>query len=186
MANEIQLKEKTAIIIAHAADWGDKHGWGADNYEIDMTDLANGAAVQSAKVDLRPSGDSNLAMKYPTSLAVEPAVAPASGAVVSVYVGFSASSTAGTGNPGGLSGAAGAYTGTAGDSLADSLNQLWHIGDLVCTSDATAVVQIQLVGIFQAMERYACFVIMNSSGQALHSDAVEEAIRVAPQNLESQ
>jgi hypothetical protein len=100
------------------------------------------------------------------------AVAPASKASVDVYWAASPHATAGLVNPGGCSGADAAYTGTAGDSLDDSLEQLQYLGAISLTADAATVLQIQTFTLFP-QHRYGMPVIDNNGGQAMHSDAIE-------------
>lgn len=183
MANEIQQKPKTAIVIADSADYAGSIG--TRTGQIDLTDLASTAARQSDKVDLAING-ANLAPFYEVLLALEFASAPTSLEQVNVYAAFSPSATAATANPGGISGSDSAYTGTSGDSLDDSLTQLHEIGALSTTADATANVQYQSIGRFYPQERYVSFVVYNQSSQALHSDAVEMGIRIVPYVNEAQ
>lgn len=181
MANDILLDFGTAIVVSDTTDYADNQGFGARTHQIDLTSLASTAARQSEKIDLqREATNTRVARLYRVSMSIEFAVAPASGELVDLYVGFSHSGTAATGNPGGLSGSDAAYTGTAGDTLDDSLKQLRYVGSLIATSDATTVVQIQQVGFFVPEGRYAMFVVDNNTSQAFFTDAVEMAIRVEP------
>lgn len=181
MPNDVLLDTGTEVVVADTTDYSDNQGFGARTHQIDLTSVASGAARQSDKIDLqREASSTRLARLYQVSISLEWTTAPASLEVVDVYVGFSYSGTAGTGNPGGLSGSDAAYTGTSGDSLDDSLKQLIHVGSLSATADATTAVQIQQVGFFVPEGRYAMFVVDNNTAQALFSDAVEMAIRVEP------
>ncbi len=179
MPTEILIKSGTPIVWADTTDYaGDL---GARTHQIDLTSVAASAARQGAKADL----GATRAAAYAVTIAVELAVAPASGEIISLWHAASPSATAGTANPGGTTGADGAYTGTAGDSLADSILQLTLIGNLVCTLDATTVVQFQSF-IFSPEHRYGMPVVYNESGQALVADAVEMAIAYTPIIDESQ
>jgi hypothetical protein len=113
-------------------------------------------------------------------LSIQIDVAPASGTVIDVYFAPSPDATAGNENPGGVSGADAAYTGTAGDSIADSLKQLDFIGSLVCTADADPVMQIQLIGVYSPPMRYGSPVIFNQSGQAHVGDATHSYLMFQP------
>lgn len=177
MANEILQKAQTAIVIADTTDYAGDLGTRTD--QIDLTSLASGAARQSDKVDLG-GGAALLGTRFAVYIAIEFDVAPTSGDVVDIWIGFSPSATAGTANPGGLTGADAVYTGTAGDSLDDSLKQLEFVGPLIATADAATVVQFQYVGSFVAAERYASIVVDNNADQAFEGDAVEMAIRIVP------
>lgn len=173
MANEILVKSGTPKVYADSADYAGDGGTRTD--QIDLTDLADGAARQGAKTDL----GATRAKQYAVTVCVEMAVAPASKASVDVYWAASPHATAGTLNPGGCSGADAAYTGTAGDSLDDSLMQLIHIGSISLTADADPVLQIQTFTLFPA-HRYGMPVIDNNGGQAMHSDAIECFIALTP------
>ncbi len=179
MANPIYQAAATAIVIADTTDYSGDLGARTD--QIDLTDLGDGEARQSAKVDLAVSG-ALLAPLYAVFSALEhSATAPESGELGPWYVGFSPSAVAGTANPGGLSGGDAAYTGTAGDSLADSLKQLELIGSHIWTADVTAVVQFSLIGWFKPAFRYASFVYhhdTDGAGEDLHSDADEMGLLV--------
>lgn len=173
------------IIFADATDWpsGGTDSWGNDDDQLDMTDVAAGAARQSDKLTL----PTNLELLYDVYLMLEFATAPVSGETVDVYYGLSADSTAGTGNPGGLSGVDGAYTGTSGDSLDDSLKQLTYIGSMICTADATTANQQQLIGTIPAPTLpFLMVVVDNSTSDAIHSDAVECAVMLVGREVQIQ
>ena len=173
MANEILTKNGTPIVWADTTDFGGSPL--ARTVQIDLTSVASTAARQGVKVDL----GATRAARYDVTLRVELDVAPTSGNVVSLWWAASESPTAGTANPGGVSGADAAYTGTAGDSLADSIVQLIRIGILVCTSDAATVVQQQTWTFFPAC-RYGSPVVWNEADQAFEGDAAEMSIIFTP------
>lgn len=173
MANEILVKNGTPIVWADSTDFGGSPIARTD--QIDLTSLGSGAARQGAKVDL----GATRAARYDVTLRVEFDVAPSSQDVVSLWWAASPSATAGTANPGGVSGSDAAYTGTGGDSLADSILQLTHIGNLVCTSDAATTVQQQAF-IFFPESRYGTPVVYNEADQAFEGDAVEMSIIFMP------
>ncbi len=174
MANEILTKNGTAIVWA---DIGGDFGGSpiAGTVQITLAALANGAARQGVKVDL----GATRAARYAVTLRPELDVAPASGAVITLHWAPSESAVAGTANPGGVSGTDAAYTGTAGDALADSIKQLDEIGPLVCTSDAATVVQQQTWFYFPPC-RYGSPVVWNQSGQAFEGDDIEMSIIFMP------
>ena len=176
MANEILTKEKTATVWADTTDYSATVTGLARTHQLDLTGVATTAARQGAKADL----GALRARYYAVFVGVEFAVAPASLAAVNVYWAASASATAGNANPGGTTGADAAYTGTAGDSLADSLAQLIFVGALSATADATAVVQYQYVGTIAPPSRYGMPVVQNSTAQAFHNDAVEMLVALIP------
>lgn len=178
LPDTIYQVEGTHIVVADLTDYAGDLGTRTD--QIDLTSLAAGAARQSAKLDFGV----NRAQLWDMYAAIEFAVAPVSQCNVDFYIGFSPSATAGTANPGGTSGSDAAYTGTAGDTLDDSLPQLDYIGSLFATSDATTVVQFSNIGWFKTPQRYGNLVVDNNCGQAFVADAVEMAVQIIP--LETQ
>lgn len=181
MVTEVLVKTGTPIVFADATDFpaagaGTAGLTKTDN--IDLTGLASGAARQSVKADL----GALRAHKYNVLAAIEFAAASGvlSGESVDVYAAFSPIATVGAANPGGCSGVDSAYTGSAGDSLADSLLQLEYIGSITTTTDNTAVVQYQKIGELFALGQYVSIVVVNNATGALHSDAVEMYIELEP------
>lgn len=183
MPTEIPIKEKTAVVWADTTDYSSTISGLARTAQIDLTSLANAAARQGAKVDLTVLR----AQEYLVFVALEFAVAPASTNQINIYFSQSSSATAGNANEGGASGADAAYTGTAGDSLDDSLKAV-KLGPFpfIVTSDATTTVQYQLVGKISTPMRYLSVIVDNNSGQALVADAVEMFIALIPLIPESQ
>lgn len=180
LPDTILVVEGTHIVVADTTDYAGDLGSRTD--QIDLTSVGAAAARQSDKLDF----GANRAQLWSMDSAIEFAVAPTSGNTVDHYICFSSSATAGTQNPGGTSGSDAAYTGTAGDSLADSIKQCNYIGSLVGTSDATTVVQFQEIGVFRAPQRYGNLVIVNSADQALVADAVEQGVRIIPLEVQVQ
>ncbi len=180
MANEILIKEDTPIVWADETDYaGGAQVGGTRTLDLDLTDLLFSAARQGVKADL----GATRAARYAITLAVEfkTGEAPESGETVDLYWGPSGSVTAGTANEGGLVGTDAAYTGTAGDSLADSLKQLLFIGSIVCTADAVGVVQRQTFT-FSPPTRFGQPVVHNNTdAEDLNAaDAEEMYIRMVP------
>lgn len=174
MANSIPINEGTPIVWADVGgDFGDSPIAGTN--QITLVSLANAAARQGVKVGL---GDPRAEI-YEITLRVELDVAATSGLTVDLYMGSSPHTTAGTANPGGLTGADAAYTGTAGDSLADSLKQLDYIGSLICTADAATVVQQQSFK-YSPANQWVMPVVFNQSGQAFEGDDIEMSIIMIP------
>lgn len=173
MANEIHVKELTLIVWADTTDYAGDGG--TRTHQIDLTSLANTAARQGAKADF----GATRADLYSVTLRIEADVAPASGEVIKLFFAPSLSTTAATANPGGVSGADAGYTGTAGDSLDDSIKQLDFIGALTCVADIAPVVQ-QQTWKYSPPLRYGSPVVYNQSGQALEGDAIEMSISFTP------
>lgn len=175
MVTEILVKSGTPTVWADVTDYTNPNDQGARTHQIDLTSIGTLAARQGVKADL---GATRAAL-YAVTIAIEFDVAPLSGAIVSLWWAPSSSATAGTGNPGGVSGADAAYTGTTGDSLADSILQCDLIGNLVCTSDLATVVEFQTF-VFSPEHRYGSIVVYNETLQAFEGDAIEMSVAFTP------
>ena len=177
MANEVLVKQLTPIVWANdGAGGGDYAGdGGAETHDLYLTSLAAAGARQGVKADLTATR----ASRFAVTLRVEFDVAPADAKTVDVYMGPSLSGTAATANPGGLTGADAAYTGTAGSTLAESLLQLDFVGSLMCTNDAAAVV-LQQTFVYSPALRYVSPVVVNNADQAFEGDAVEMSLTMTP------
>lgn len=194
MATKILVQEmdgtpKQICFADHAADFNPTaandlrkttDGSQETDCQLDLTSLANGngtttGARQSTKVDL----GENRARRYRCRAAFELAATPTAGYVIEVWWAPSPSATAGTANPGGVSGADSAYTGYSNNNVA-SMKQLEHVGDFICTAQATGTVQVAEVGEFEPSERYGSLVVYDQSGAAFHSDAVESHVVFDP------
>lgn len=143
--------------------------------QLSLASVADSAYRQSAKVDL----DEHRASAYKVRAAFELAATPTAGDVVSLYWAPSPSSTAATANAGGVTGADSAYDGYSSNGD-EACRQLDHIGDFVCTVQATATVQVAEIGVFEPTERYGSLVVRNESGAAFHSDDVESHVVFDP------
>ena len=178
MATESLVKTGIATVWADATDYTGTVSGLARTHQIDLTSVAAAAARQGAKADL----GALRAYKYNVLVAVE--FVGTSGTLsnekVDIYLAFSPSGTAANANPGGVSGSDAAYTGTAGDSLADSLRQLEYAGALTTTTDDTTVVQYQKIGEVHAIGRYVTPVLVNNATGAFMTDAVEMYIALEP------
>lgn len=134
------------------------------DYAITLASLANAAARQSVKADLGATRGQYIAVKADFELAAT----PTAGNTIDLYWAPSSNATAGTDNPGGITGADAAYAGYS-SNLAASLKQLIFIGSFICTTQATATVQKCFVAIFRPPARYGTLVVFNQSGAAFHS-----------------
>jgi len=182
MASEIVVKDGTPIVWADDTDFTGTLSGYTKTHQLDLTSLANGASRQGAKADLT----AKRAARYAIHVGIEMDVAPASGATIDFYWAASSHTTAGNCNPGGTSGVDAAYTGSAGDSMDDSLKQLIYLGSLVLTADAATVVQYATLPEFVAPLRYGMVVVDNNGGQALEGDAIEMFVTLVPLIDESQ
>ena len=177
--SKIQFNEGTPIVWADITDYAGDGG--SRTHQILLAALADGAARQGAKADLgnpRPR-------QYAVTMRLEYDVAPADNTFAYLYWAPSLSAVAATANPGGVSGADGAYTGTAGSTIAESLNQLEFIGSIPLTNDADTIIQ-QKTWLFTPQTRYGTPVVLNSGGQALEGDDVEMSITFTLEDDEAQ
>jgi len=147
----------------------------ATDVAFDWSSTGVGAAEQSTKADLTATW----APEYAVHAAFEFATAPVSGETVDIYWAASVNATAGSGNPGFTTGATGDYTGTPA-TLAEGLAQLMFLGSLVCSADATTTIQMGYIGRFSPPTRYGNLVVVNSTSDVAHSDAVESAVSFTP------
>lgn len=143
--------------------------------QMDLTSLANGSYRQSAKFDF----GSKFGIEYFARLAVEIAATPTAGNTIGLYLAYSDVATAGTGNAAGVSGSDAAYAGYSSNADAAIL-QLDLVSLFTVTAQATTTVQVIDGWTFRPKARYASAVILNESGAALHSDAVEMHIVLNP------
>lgn len=184
MPNEVPIKfggtAASEIVWADATDFSVTGVTRTD--QLDLTSLANGAARQGAKADLGATP----APQYALEARFELDVAPVSGAVIEIYLAWSRSATAGSLNPGGVSGSDSAYTGTSGDTLADSVDQLDGPYPFILTSDAAPTPQLQHLEPIEPLQRYVTPVVKNEAGQAFEGDAIEMYIALTPVLPESQ
>lgn len=177
LPDNLLVQNGTAIVFADVTDYAPAtaNNLGTRTAQFNMESVANGAARQSDKVDL----GATRAEEYELFAALEIAATPTAGAVISFYWAPSFSATAGTANPGGVSGADSAYAGYSSNMAASAL-QLQFIGDFVCTAQATGTVQQARVGAFRPKHRYGTLVVRNDSGAAMHNDAVEMSVLMSP------
>jgi len=143
--------------------------------EMSLLDLADGAAVQSAKADL----GAVRASRYVITVCFEYQVAaPTTGTFVELYWAASGQAAAGVGNPGYATGADGAYTGTPA-TLAEGIAQLTPIGTFEVSVDLEF--QIGDAGVFSPTHRYGSLIVKNETGQKIaDTDIIETAVVLTP------
>lgn len=141
---------------------------------ISMASVANAAARQSAKLDL---GATRGAF-YDVYADVEMAATPTAGNSVDLYWAPSVNATAGTDNPGNVTGTDAAYAGYS-SNLTATLPQLQYIGSLTLTAQATATVQKGFVGRFSPAQRYGSLIVVNNGGAAFHTSDANVQFRLA-------
>ena len=183
LPDDFKQLEGTAIVLADTTDYGPAaaNNLGTRTDQIDCTDLAAGAARQSAKFDFGATWD----LEYVLAACIEWETTPeiAAEETVSFYMGFSHSASAATANPAGLSGSDAAYSGYSAGSLADSLKQLMPLGVMV-QDNVINTDQAQIdtaIATFTPRARYGILVVVNNAASAaFHSDMVETAFRLQP------
>lgn len=163
MAATTQLQQGTAL--TWAASGGD--------YTITMTSVTSTNGRQGVKGDL----GANWARTYSVLFTSSVGSAATNGTVIELYAGRSNSATAGTNNPGGLSGTDATFNTTP----AEYKLQLDYIGSLVLSNNAGTGIQKQWFT-FYPRSRYIIPVIVNSSGQTLGSTAGDHTIVFLPIN----
>jgi len=177
MANEVLLKSGTPVVWADTTDYSPAGGViYTRTHQIDLTSLADAAARQGAKADL----GATRAARYVVRLCLEADVQLASAVTAEVYFGWSNHATVGLDNPAELTGADAAYTGTTGDSIADSVKELDGPYVYVGTSDVAPIMLPMNIGILTPVQRYVSPVIVNNLDQALEGDAVEMYLALIP------
>lgn len=190
MASEILVKVGTQIIFAdHSGDWAG--GAAKTSLEVgtptevqmDLASLANTNGWEGAKADLGPTRAESYSVM--ASLEFNATPGPTSGAQVDFYWASSPISTAANGNPMSIDGVDAAAPSGIG-TLAELLLACDHIGSFTCTDDATPSVQTAVVGTLVPPERYGILIVVNESGTAMHSDAVECHVVFSPNIKEGQ
>lgn len=167
MAITSTFRQQTGTPVVFAASGGDA--------AITLTSVAHQAARQGVKVNL---GDT-FGQEYSAEAHIEFAATPTAGESVDLYWAPSGSATAGTDNPGGVSGTDAAYTGYS-SNLAASLRQLQFIGRMTVTTQTTATVQKAHAGFFRPANQYGSLVVVNNSGASIHSSATNCKIILTP------
>jgi len=181
MPNKILWEEGTAKVFANLADYAGDGG--ARTHQINLTSLAATAARQSDKVDMSTDG-AHLPHQWTVTARIEFDAEPTAGDNVNLFWAPSLSSEPGDANPGGVSGADGAYTGVD-NNIDESTMQLLHIGSVICTPDMAPVV-IQQSFVVSSSLRYGSLVVVNNADQDFEGDAVEMSVTFTPLEDEAQ
>ncbi|GAF78646.1 unnamed protein product, partial [marine sediment metagenome] len=180
MSSDVSMVTGQQILFNLSASYvptvlGDLELGTATDVEMDLTSVQSGEAEESTKGDLTATW----APAYAVHAAFEFATAPVTGETVDVYWAPSVNSAAAEGNPGYVVGAPGAYAGGVA-TLAEGLKQLMFIGSLVCSTDATATVQMAFIATFAPPTRYGTLVVHNNTSDHFHNDAVEMGVSFTP------
>ena len=143
---------------------------------ITLTSLATvttGNAREGVKIDF----GSPRANRWLARLQTKFATAPTAAKTIEVWMGYSASSTAGTGNPGNLTGADTTWAGYTTDP-AQARFQLRRVGQFVAS--ATTVAQVQDIAVFCPELQYGVPLVLNYADQALSSTAGDHVLTFTP------
>lgn len=147
----------------------------AGDATITLASLANGSYRQSTKVDL----GATFSREYRVVLNLEFAATPTNGNTVTVWANGSSSATAATDNRGNCSGSDADYTGYSSNA-SSSVKHLQFVGSNEVTAQATSTVQSFELGVWTPLAQYNSFVILNSSGAAIHSSDANCVLTLSP------
>jgi hypothetical protein len=141
---------------------------------LTLTSLANGSGQQGDKSATWVDGTKGLPELIEIRFETQVAVAATAGNEVELWLGESDSATAGTANPGNLTGADGAL------SNPDELKvQLLFVGSLVLSNARGTNVQAQRFR-YKPVCAYCMPVVVNKSGQALGSTGTNSKVVMTP------
>ena len=187
MANKILIAaDTTPIVFADALTYSGDGG--SKTTDFGLTSLASDAARQSDKVDLDTGGVENrIARRYAITprIVIKALEVIVAGESVDFYWAPSLSVTAATANPGGVVGSDGAYSGTAGSTLAESLLQLQFIGSLIVTDDDHPVV-LQQTFVVAFPTQYGTLVAHNNQTNGILGDPDKMSVTFTPIEEEAQ
>lgn len=179
-SNQVLIEAGTQILFNNSATYSpaaalsDIEVATPTDVQIDLTAILTTEARMSDQIDL----GTQRAPGYAVTAAIEMQATPTTGTTWDFYWAASPVSTAGTGNPGGVTGSDADYTGTPA-TLAEGLVKLIFIGSLQMSADA--IIQVGTVnGYFSPPTRYGCLIAHNRSGATSHTDVVETAIAFDP------
>ena len=162
--------------------WADKSGdyggsAGAATHQLTLASLASNSTRQGDKADL----GANPALEYALECALEWGSAPTAGYIIEIRLAFSENATAGSLNPGGLSGTDAASTSVLPNRL--QMSDLYHFR---CLNSGSGTVQRSIVGLVRPYARYVMPYVGNFSTTAFHTDDVEMYVRLIPRIVEAQ
>ena len=186
MASETLLKYGTPQLLFadHVGDFGSAPTTAANSLiigtptDVEMTLDTIGASGVAWQSDKTATLGATRPPLYRVDACIEFAVAPAEGDTVDFYWAGSPSATAGTGNPGGVTGADGTFTDSTGN-----LGEMQYIGSLICRAN---VICIGKVGMFSPEHLYGSLVLVNQVAQTFATTADETHITLTPIIYEGQ
>jgi hypothetical protein len=152
---------------------GTAKSWKASggDYALTCTSVTNGNGRQGDKGDL----GANRARVYTVLFTSSVGSAATAGNEIELWWAPSTSGTAGTDNPGGLSGTDATFNTTPDEYKL----QLIYIGSLILSNNAGTGVQKQYF-LFSPPTRYGMPVVVNKSGQTLGSTAGDHTVIITP------
>lgn len=163
------LPDTSTLVAGTAKTWKSSGGDGV----ITLTSLANGSGREGAKLDFA-DGSGSLPEVIEVRVESSVASAPTNGVQIEYYFGQSDSATAGTANPGNLTGA------DASLSAPDELKlQCDLVGGLNLSNARGTNVQKQRFRFYPTC-RYLTPLVVNKSGAALGSTAGDHQIVATP------
>lgn len=186
MANKILVAANGTVIRFAPPEYGGDVG--ASTHVITITNLVGTTARESNKADMDAGAVAN---RFPKDFAVTARIDyangtfPSAGESVDFYWAASVSSVAATANPGGVTGSDGAYSGTAGSTLAESLKELQFLGSLIITADDDDPVQ-QTTFCVTLPTQFGTLVVVNNSSANLAVDGENLSITFTPREYEVQ
>lgn len=141
---------------------------------LSAASLANGSAVQGDKSATLVDATKGLPALLEIVAETQVQAAPTDGNTVDIYAGFSSSATAGTDNPGGLTGAHGTLS-----SPASVTSQLLLVGSLVMSNAIGTGTQRQRF-LIRPQDAYMIPVLVNNSGQTVSATGTVTIITLIP------
>ena len=176
------FQDTAGYVAGTAITWTGSGG----TFAINTASLAAGSAVQGAKsatlVQVPPGGSTAVLPDFlQFKLSAKPTSTPVAKDEISLCLGFSDSATAGTDNPGGLTG-----TSTTGPN-ADVLPQLVLAGALVLSNTLGAVIQTAYLAKVPPLDICVCPVVYNGQATiAMSATANDTTVTMTPYYRERQ
>lgn len=163
MANYPQKVDGTAQV------WKSSGG----DHVITCTSLGAGSGRQGDKSTTFADGTLGNPIEYRIKLVMQFTAAPTDGKEVEVWVGQSSSGTAGTDNPGALTGADGTYT-------VSERFQLNYAGSLIASNAIGIGVQQQAEFVVPRLELFLSPLVFNNADQAFDATALHTVLTITP------
>ncbi len=158
------------LIIGTPITWSSSGGTSV----ITGTSLASGSARQGDKSATLVDGTKGLPALLEVVVETKVGSAPTDGLTLDCYLGFSSSATAGTDNPGGLTGADGALS-----TPASVVPQLVFLGSVIMSNAIGTGVQRQRF-LVAPQDAYVSPVLVNSTGQTMSGTGTDTKIAMTP------